>query len=232
MFSRTRSVVGASLAALVLSVGSASAQGTLTGSHTTSLNLNVALTVTSGWDVGPNNNLTTSKFNWNRSDLPAGMGVDGTIQQNFVGYCVEINQGVNANTQIQYVVTNPATAGFSANEITLFSRLWGEFFGNVNSPETSAAFQIAVYEIIFDADGAGLNTSGGIFSVQGVSSTPRDIAQNWLSFISAPGYAGGSVPIAILVSPTSQDQLVQFPAPGTGVMALGAVGLLARRRRA
>jgi hypothetical protein len=232
MFSRSLSAVGASLAALVLSSAPALAQGTLTATHTTSLNLNVALSVSSGWSIGPNNNLTTSKFDWDRSDLPAGPGVDNVISDLFTGYCVEINQGVNANTSIQYVVTEPDDYGLSANEILLLSRLWGEFFDNVNSANTSAAFQIAVYEILFDADGAGANVTTGIFTVQDVSATPRGIAQSWLTTITAPGYSGGTAPIRILVSPTSQDQIVQFPAPGTGVIALGAAGLLARRRRA
>jgi hypothetical protein len=214
---------------IALCAGAASADS-LTGSYSPTFTQNLALTV-QGWNIGPSNNFQSRQFNWVRSDLPAGAGVDNTIPAQFAGYCVEINQPVVANTQVAYEVVTPQSYGYSANQILLLSRLWGSFASSINSATMSAGFQAAVYEITYDADGAGLNLSTGNFIVQDASIAAKITAQTMLSQITVPNYSGGFSPVAILVSPTAQDQIVRVPAPATGALAVVGAGLIARRRR-
>jgi hypothetical protein len=216
---------------VALLAGSASADS-LTGSYSSSFTQTVALTV-QGWNIGPSNNFDSRQFNWSRSDLPAGMGVDSTIPASFVGYCVEINQPVPANTQVGYEVVTPASFGYNANQILLLSRLWGEYANAINSSVMSAAFQLSIYEVAYDGDGPGINLDTGDFIVQNVGSTfaVKIAAQTMLGVVTAPNYAGGVAPIAVLTSPTAQDQLVRVPAPASGALAVVGAGLIARRRR-
>jgi hypothetical protein len=214
---------------IAICAGAASADS-LTGAYTPSFTQSLALTV-QGWNIGPSNNFQSRQFNWLRSDLPAGLGVDNTIPAQFVGYCVDINQPAAANTQIAYEVVTPQAYGYSANQILLLSRLWGSFANSINSATMSAGFQAAVYEIAYDADGAGLNLSTGNFIVQDASIAAKITAQTMLSQITVPNYSGGFSPVAILVSPTAQDQIVRVPAPASGALAVVGAGLIARRRR-
>lgn len=176
-----------------------------------------------------NGDVNTVLFNWTRQDSP-GPGVNSTIASTFNSYCIDLAQNVQANTNFTFSVKTPAEHGFTANQETMLRRLFADRLPMVNSANSSAAFQIAVWEIIHDGD---FNLGAGTFRVTGTSA-PVATASEWLTEVAAPSYFTENwLPeLAVLHSSSAQDQITIVPAPATGALAaLGLVGLVARRRR-
>ncbi len=102
------------------------------------------------------------------------------------------------------------------------------------SDDLAAAFQLMVWEIVYDFDGtsASLSTTGGNLKFRqtngnalttGVQNAFNNLRTSVLANADTPwlfGFASGS----------SQDQLVFVPTPGS-LALMGAAGLLAARRR-
>lgn len=202
-------------------VASLAQAGTLTGQYTGLYQRGVDVTL----DSIHSGNISTVTFQWTRTDTP-GPGVDSTISSPFRAYCIEINQTVSANTNYTFNVVSAATHGFTGMQEMLLGRLWASFQPLVVSQNTSAAFQMAVWELAFDS-GADLNV--GDFYATGPSGV-KTLAQSWLNTISSSGYSGGQDPIMVLQHPNVQDQLV--PAPGAlALLGVGSV-MVTRRKRA
>ncbi|MCX5689332.1 MAG: Cys-Gln thioester bond-forming surface protein [Planctomycetota bacterium] len=198
---------------------SAAHAGTVTARYSGSYAQAVDVTLT----PTVNGSINTVTFNWVRTDVP-GPGVDSTIDGSFIAYCCEIGQTVSGNTDYTYTVQTAAEHGFSANQEMLLGRLWSGYKTGVNSPTTSAAFQMAVWELSFDT-GADLET--GLFLGNGGPAIVA-LAQSYLDSITSPSYNGGQHEIRVLHHPSAQDQLI--PTPGS-IALLGLGGLAVGRRR-
>ena len=170
-----------------------------------------------------NGNVGTVTFNWVRTDV-AGPGVDSTVDSSFIAYCCELGQNVSANTDYTFTVQTAAEHGFSATQEMLLGRLWASYKAGVNSQTTSAAFQMAVWELSFDA---GADLEAGTFLGNGGAAIVA-LAQSYLDAVTSPSYGGGQHQIRVLHHPTAQDQLI--PTPGS-LALLGLGGLAAGRRR-
>jgi hypothetical protein len=170
-----------------------------------------------------NGNVNTVTFNWVRTDT-AGPGVDSTVENAFIAYCCELGQSVSANTDYVYTVQTAAEHGFTANQEMLLGRLWASYKNGVNSAATSAAFQMAVWELSFDT---GADLEAGTFLGNGGASIVA-LAQSYLDAITSPSYGGAQHQIRVLHHPTAQDQLI--PTPGS-LALLGLGGLAVSRRR-
>ncbi len=223
------SLAVASAALLAVSAGSAFAGAdTLTGQYGGLNELQIGVNVN-----GSINSINMFTFNWDRTDLPAGPGVDTTIPDLFLGYCIELTQGVSGGTPHTYLVLDPAAAGLDATDILRLSRLWGSFANLVDSPVKAAAFQMSIYELILDTN---VNLSADNFIVQNLMNNPNQtaakaLAESWLAAVIDPNYAGPVDTLAVLRSETVQDQIVRVPAPGAAALGLVGTGLLAARRR-
>lgn len=169
-------------------------------------------------------NVSTVTFEWTRTDTP-GPGVDNTLSSPFRAYCIEIVQNVSGNTDYTYNVVSASAHGFSPLQEILLGRLWASYQSSVVDSTSSAAFQLAVWELAFDS---GADLSVGDFTASDPSASIM-LAQGWLSAISSNSYSGGQAPISVLEHPSAQDQLV--PTPGSlALLATGGV-LSARRKR-
>lgn len=176
-----------------------------------------------------NGDVNTVLFNWTRQDSP-GPGIDSTIASTFNSYCIDLAQNVSGNTNYTFTVKTPIEHGFTSNQEVMLRRLFADRLPLVNSANTSAAFQIAVWEIVHDDD---FNLASGSFRVTGTG-TPVTTAAAWLQEIAAPSYFTENwLPeLAVLHSSTAQDQITIVPAPATGALAgLVLMGLASRRRR-
>lgn len=179
-----------------------------------------------------NGNVNTVQFHWTRQDSP-GPGVDGTVPTNFTTYCVDLAQHVSANTNYTFDAMSPAVYGFTATQTTLLENLWSAYFPSINSADTSAAFQVAIWEIVYDT---GLSLTSGAFDVN-TSGTVRTTAQNWLNAVSATTFvrSGPGINLVVLKSATAQDQLTNapplVPTPATAVIGAAGMFLASSRRR-
>ena len=127
--------------------------------------------------------------------------------------------------------------GFGAARLADLQRLFTNDFGlALTSAQNSAAFQIAIWDILFDND-ANLSTYGGAgqFGLSAGNATTIAIAQGW---VNALGSDSSQYPLFQLTSPSHQD-FITPTAPGLvpepsalSLLGAGLVALmLALRRR-
>lgn len=217
-------------AAAILAFAGASQAGylTLTGKFTDSLAKSVNIDAPAGLIDG---NVNTVQFHWTRTDH-AGAGVDKSVPITFDTYCVDLKQTVKKGDTYTYDVIPLASAGFTATQVSLLGTLWAENESKVKTATDSAAFQVAIWEILYDTN---YNVSTGNFKLNSPLSV-RTASAAMLS--SAVADRGKSTPanLVVLRSDCAQDQLCQLPPsiPTPGSAVLGAAGLLMampRRRK-
>lgn len=179
------------------------------------------------------------------------------ILSNFSSYCVELTQSVSIGQIYSFDVKNveevpnpgpPSPMGVLKAD--MIRELHGLHYGSVNTDAERSAFQIAIWNIVYDGDRSIQNDSeGGTFRAKGTGSTSfvasatgdaRQIAEyylNSLSDLNDTTKAAYFTNLVGLTDPQRQDQItVTTPAPPTWIMALcGVVCLLGfsaiRRRR-
>lgn len=127
--------------------------------------------------------------------------------------------------------------GGNATKISKIQELYDRFYDLTTTAENGAAFQLALWEILYDPDNTNLS-SGNFTATDPGGATSIGIAQSWLNII-----GDSSIPdparryeLTGLFSPTGQDQIVPgepIPGPaGVVLLAIGAVGLVVRRQLA
>lgn len=219
---------------------SAAQAGTLKGIYTTAFNKQAQFETTFA------GHLDQGTVQWNGARTG---GTDTTIANAFVAYCVELGEFINPGnevTQNVYPLLGSTTnagglsgpVNFNATRTKNLETLWGTFFTSVGDKNTSAAFQMAVWEIAFDDDLSLTNSGGHMFG------TDRDIAtagiqldpvsqqaQSWLSQI-ASGAATQRQSLALLSGQGVQDLITPVPEPATLVaIGLGIAAIASRKKR-
>jgi hypothetical protein len=172
--------------------------------------------------------VNTVTFHWTRRDA-AGPGVDGSIPETFTSFCVDLEQVVRTGTEYRFDVLTSEEAGYTPAQDLALRRLWAGHFDDITGPDTSAAFQLAVWELVYDTD---LNLSTGSFTSGGPGAS-KTLAQGWLDGLGGEPLAGGLPTLRVLRNDDSQDQLtVDIPEPGAAACAFMGIVMLRRRRRA
>lgn len=201
-----------------------------------------------GWSAGSSVNVTVAD-NGNPglalANGQASMGVQaggfntllsgaGALDGSFVSYCVDLGQYLSFNTtySTQYSVGNAQS--FYGTKYSDVLKLFSSSYGSATntSREPSAGFQIALWEVLYENTGTYNLSSGGISFT---NSAALDEAAGYLSAMSS--FSGPNLDLQVLTSSTNQDVAFAAPVPEPGTYALmlaglGAVGFVARRRRA
>lgn len=180
--------------------------------------------------------ITLSAPNAPKTIMADAGGFKGSLNggTSFTSYCVDIYQSIGFNTTYtDYSVMAGSAASFAnSHAATDIGRLFSE--GHVvNNAETSAAMQIAIWEIAYETSGVyNLATGSAEFTGgSAASSGALALASSWLSSLPAVSTFG----VTALASPREQDQVIAAPVPEptTYAMLLGGLlcmGFVARRR--
>ena len=173
----------------------------------------------------------------------------------FLTYCFELNQFIRlGNGPVLYessalnAPSLPAVDQLTLIQTNAISRLWSNSFAtSLTSGEQSAAFQVAVWDIVTDGDNGLDGLATGEFRVKevpldNVNVNVRALATNYLSV--AYGADDPALVIAGLFHPTNQNLLFppgqggpggadepNVPAPATLLLLSAGLATLATQRR-
>lgn len=181
------------------------------------------------------------------------------FDNSFQTFCIDVTQTFNFNPSnppsYTYTLTPLQNApwdnaqhntGMGLAKAKLLSELWDNFHSQVTNDDNSAAFQIAVWEIVFETSGNALDLTSGNFKanygtsqVQGYVKLGSEYvptyvktAQNWLNTLTGNGPLDPN--LVALTSDTAQDQFTftSVPAPpGVLLAGIGGLGLVLGRWR-
>lgn len=150
----------------------------------------------------------------------------------FVSYCIDLYQTINFAdpAYTDYVLTAANAFTFTnPNGLNAISRFLAENHA-VTGSVSSAAFQVAIWELMYETSGSPYDVFGGAATFGG-NTDVLNLAQSWISVLDA-----ATTPFSVYQSQAHQDILVTpVPEPETyALMAagLGALGWVARRRKA
>jgi hypothetical protein len=183
--------------------------------------------------------------------------VGNLLRPAFQGYCIDLHHLIWTNTSATWDVANLADVNINVNgrsittnQITAIKNLWedhnyGDFRGTPSANSDAAAFQIALWTLLYNYDNGGLMaTPGAVFS----NSDEISKAGNWASAAwSDPGTPNADI-YALISTGTGANQVQSFsiallgagtpptavPLPaaaGVGLAMLGGCGILAGLRR-
>jgi hypothetical protein len=157
----------------------------------------------------------------------------------FVAYCIDLAQTFNWNVGFTVTETNPLTL-FGAVKGAVLDRLFTQRYQAADTPIETAAFQLAVWEVISEAPSSSFGTNAlgtGSFRATGNTSGNNDdqaiaMANGWLNTLTG---AAGGFKLTALVGANNQDQIMASPIPEPQAFAmllagLGLLGFVARRR--
>lgn len=161
----------------------------------------------------------------------------------FRSFCANFFKDVSLGQTISYTpesVSGLPSVNGDANKLNKIQRLFDFFYAQATDPaDTTAtkggAFQLALWKILYDPNSTDLS-SGNFTAIGPGSPTSVSLAQTWLTTIgnSTIPDNGPKYTLLGLYSATAQDQIVPVtpvPAPaGVVLLAVGAVGLVVRRR--
>lgn len=178
-----------------------------------------------------------------------GTGAGEQFSGSLYTFCTEITQYVTGTTREYRVtppedVSSPAMGLAKANALrNLYIFADGREAENGADANFSTAFQLAVWEIVYDfstTEGASsLDIDAGDFKATAISNNASIVAAvraHLADFFAAAMTEGGSSRILYgLWNESKQDQLIgmpnMVPLPSAGLMGLAGLGIIGARRR-
>lgn len=150
----------------------------------------------------------------------------------FSTFCIEIGQTIQDPDYNYTAMAIASDAGVTAGQRNNLQKLFNAYYETLGSSATnSAAFQLAVWEIMNEASPADVTT--GTFRVSSSSGATTQ-ANYWLqSLASLPMNANGGWELTTWRSKTSQDQISasRVPEPASAALLLLGLGMMGAARR-
>lgn len=154
----------------------------------------------------------------------------------FTSYCIELDQ--STSTSVQNYETNTNVAGLiGADDATAIGKLWYHYDAGGLTGDSATAFQLVVWNLVYDK-ASDFSLASGFFTAD-ASNAVETIASNMLSWLKNDSASAPQATLTALVSDCYQDQIIgtggvgsnPVPEPAAlGVLALGSVAILGRRR--
>lgn len=191
--------------------------------------------------------VTPGPYYWHQVGTP----LNSNFPANVTTFCVELNQGFPTPSSTYTV--DALGAKVNAATATAITKLYGNHYDSAwNSTSfggsaASTAFQIALWELVYDGPGSTLGS--GNFRYNGSTTSASTLAASWLAGLASESTAAfttkfGSQQLVWLSNGSKQDQLTlkdspqgAVPAPPSIVLAglalvSGLSGRALRRRKA
>lgn len=157
--------------------------------------------------------------------------LNGNTNQSITTWCVDVFDWLHSATYSNGDLT-------SINNYDKLQQLANQRYASVTNAQTSAAFQLAVWEIVTEA-GSTFDLNSGEFEAWGGNTTAIAMANDWLKLDKTTGngnfkidyYFYGNMPNGVTQNLVS---ISPVPLPAAGLLMLSALGLggFATRRRA
>ena len=157
----------------------------------------------------------------------------------FVSWCVDIFQYIPGSTPGEYsldaggLTLNSASRNDLGRLATMF--LSAATTSGAGSGNNAAAFQLAIWEILYERNTPSYNLASGSFFSNAALSAPHTIAQGWLNQVNNPSNSANTYSLNVYTSQGFQDQITfqNVPEPTTlGLLGIGLIGIGWARRRA
>jgi hypothetical protein len=166
------------------------------------------------------------QMNWQRT----GGTHDGGPVGDYDSFCIELTQHVSTGKSYEFDVvdlsraSSPVGTGMGEEKAMLMRELWGRHHDKVHDADTAAAFQISLWEILYDP---GLLLGDGDFRVRLGASKPLyySLSEQWLATLDG---TGPKASLRGLAHGTAQDQVTAVPLPAAataGFMLLAVLGI-------
>lgn len=186
------------------------------------------------------NNQAAGGFTMKVNANPAPTDPQFKAGNSILTWCIELTQSISSGSSYNYTTTDltAANLGWAGKLQQLIAQNYQTVLSAANSI-TSAAMQLAIWEVVYEPANSNLDLSNGNFRATATnkdSTSARNMAQSWLENLSGSADTG-KYKIVMLTSKSAQDLVTVLPTPIPAAAllfgsALGLGGLLQRRRRA
>jgi len=193
----------------------------------------------------PSQTVNTTAFGSTINGMPVGpfqyslvSSTSAEIGGSFYSFCADYYQPVNVGETYTYetvAFTDLPNVGSNPLKASRIQELFDRFYAGTNDAEKGGAFQLALWDLLFDGSKFGVQSlSSGDFQTTGSASSVA-LADTWLAAIDNDALAppAESVQLVGLFNASAQDQITvvnPVPAPAGVILLVIGAGALATRR--